>query len=73
MVICSYLAVWVYVYLLSSQHHRDHTLWLSGLGALVNQDGAELHLGQTRITSPNAGTTDNISILHKEEGAGIQW
>lgn len=33
------------VYLFGSQHHRDHTFWLGGLGALVNEDGAELHLG----------------------------
>lgn len=58
-----FICMCVCMYLLGSQHHRHHTLWLSGLGALINQDGAELHLGQTRITSPDAGTTDNISIL----------
>lgn len=51
------------IYLLSSKHHRHHTFWLSGLGALINQDGTKLHLGQARVTSSNAGTTDNICIL----------
>lgn len=62
----------MYLYLLGSQHHGHHTLWLGGLGALVNQDGAELHLGQTRVTSPNAGTTDNISILDNKEEDNLQ-
>lgn len=51
------------VYLFGSQHHRDHTLWLGGLSALINEDGAKLHLGQTRVTSSNAGTADDVSIL----------
>lgn len=54
-------------YLLGAQHHRDHTLWLSGLGALINQDGAELHLGQTGVTSANTGAADHISILDKRD------
>lgn len=51
------------VYLFGSQHHRDHTLGLGGLSALINEDGAKLHLGQTRVTSSNAGTADDVSIL----------
>lgn len=57
----------VMIYLLSSKHHRHHTFWLSGLGALINQDGTKLHLGQARVTSTNAGTTDNICILRKKK------
>lgn len=62
------LSVRVFVYLLGSEHHGHHTLWLGGLGALINQDGAELHLGQARVTGPDTGTTDNISILQKQGG-----
>lgn len=51
------------VYLFGSQHHRDHTLGLGGLSALINEDGAKLHLGQTRVTGSNAGTADDVSIL----------
>lgn len=56
----------MYLYLFRPKHHRDHALWLSGLCALVNQDGAELHLSQARVTSPNTGTAYNISILDKK-------
>lgn len=52
-------------YLFGSQHHRDHTLRLSGLSALINEDGAKLHLGQSRVTSSNAGTADDVSILNQ--------
>lgn len=54
-------------YLLSSQHHRNHTLRLRGLGALINEDGAELHLGQARVTSTDARATDNICILNNTQ------
>lgn len=53
-------------YLLGSQHHGHHTLGLGGLGALVDEDGAELHLGQTGVPGPHTGTADDISVL--EEG-----
>lgn len=49
--------------LFGPQDHRHHALRFSCLGALVDQDRAELHLGQTRIPGSNAGTTDHISIL----------
>lgn len=55
------------VYLLSSQHHGHHALWLSGLGALIDQDGAELHLGQAGVSSPDTGAADHISVLEKNE------
>ena len=59
------------MYLLSSQHHRYHALRLRGLRALINQDGAELHLGQAGVPGPHARTTDHISVLHGgREGAG---
>lgn len=57
----------VCLYLLGSQHHRHHTLRLGGLGALINQDGAELHLGQTRVSSTDAGAADHISILYNKQ------
>ena len=60
------ISCYLSVYLLGSQHHGDHTLWLCGLGTLINQDGAELHLGQTRITGTDAGTTYDISVLHNK-------
>lgn len=50
-------------HLLGAQHDRDHALRLSGLGALVDEDGSELHLGQTRVSRPNAGAADHIGIL----------
>lgn len=60
------------MYLLGSQDHRHHTLRLSGLGALINQDGAELHLGQARITSPDTGAADHVSILDNREKFNLQ-
>lgn len=56
----------LYTYLSTAQHHGDHTLWFSGLCALINQDRPKLHLGQPRITSSHTGTTDNVSMLNKD-------
>lgn len=55
------------VYLLGSQHHGHHTLWLSGLGALVDQNGAELHLCQARVPGSHAGAADHICVLDNNE------
>lgn len=54
-------------YLLGPEHHGHHALGLRGLGALVDQDGAELHLGQTRISGADAGAADDVGILDPEE------
>lgn len=54
-------------YLLCPQHYRHHTLWLGGLGALINQNGAELHLGQARISGSDAGAANHISVLDNKE------
>lgn len=54
------------MYLSTAQHHGNHTLWFSGLCALINQDRPKLHLGQPRITSSHAGTTDNVCMLNKD-------
>lgn len=59
-------AVWV-LYLLCSQHHGHHTLGLSGLGALIDQDRTELHLGQTRVSSSDTSAADYVSILDNKE------
>lgn len=52
-------------YLFGPQDHRHHALGFSGLGALINQDRAELHLGQTRIPCPDAGTADHVGVLRE--------
>ena len=58
----------VVVYLFGPQHHRDHALGLRGLCALVDQDGAELHLGQAGVPGAHTGAADHISILWRQEG-----
>jgi hypothetical protein len=49
--------------LLGPENNGDQTLRLRRLCGLVNQDSLEAELGDTRITSPNTGATDNIRIL----------
>src|SRR4051812_5062930 len=46
--------------LLTSEYQWDHALWFGRLGRLVDENSAELHLGETRITSTNARTADDI-------------
>ena len=50
-------------YLLGPKHHGHHALRLRGLGALVDEDGAELHLSQPRVPSTNTRAADHIRIL----------
>lgn len=52
-------------YLLGPKDHRHHALRLSGLGALINKDGTELHLGQPWVTSTHTGAADDICVLEK--------
>lgn len=57
-------------YLLGPKNHRHHALRLSGLGALINKDGTELHLGQPWVTSTHTGAADDICILEKHRRKG---
>lgn len=57
-------------HLLGPEDHRHHALRLSGLGALVNEDGTELHLGQPRVTSTHTRAADDICILRKNRHQG---
>ncbi|TNN42703.1 hypothetical protein EYF80_047096 [Liparis tanakae] len=60
------------LYLLGPEHHGHHALRLRGLGALVDQDGAELHLGQTGISGADARAADDVGILEPgEEFTGL--
>ena len=52
-------------YLLGPKDHRHHALRLGGLGALINEDGTELHLGQPWVTSTHTGAADDICVLEK--------
>lgn len=52
-------------YLLGPKDHRHHALRLGGLGALINKDGTELHLGQPWVTSTHTGAADDICVLEK--------
>lgn len=52
-------------YLFGPEHHWHHALGLCGLGALIDENGAELHLRQSRITGPHTCATDHICVLRK--------
>lgn len=57
-------------HLLGPKDYRHHALRLSGLGALVNEDGTELHLGQPRVTSTHTCAAYDICILGKAQTSG---
>jgi hypothetical protein len=50
-------------HLLGPEDHGYHALGLGGLRALVDEDGAELHLGQPRVTGAHARAADDICVL----------
>ena len=60
-------------HLLGPKDYRHHALRLSGLGALVNEDGTELHLGQPRVTSTHTCAAYDICILGKAQTSGHMW
>lgn len=49
--------------LLCSENNRNHAFWFGSLRALVDQDGAESELDQSRISGSDASTTDHVGIL----------
>ena len=51
--------------LFGAEHDRDHALGLGGLRALVDENAAELVLGQTRIAGTDTRATNNIGVLFK--------
>lgn len=57
-------------HLFGTKNNRHHTLWFRSLGALIDQDGAELHLSQARISCPDAGAADHICILRHNHMSG---
>lgn len=52
-------------HLLGSKDHRDHALWLRGLGALVDKNGAELHLGKPGVPCTHTRAADDVRVLGK--------
>ncbi len=54
-------------YLFGPEHHRHHALGLRGLCALIDEDGAKLHLSQARVTRTHTCAADHICILRNRE------
>lgn len=52
-------------YLFGPEHHGHHALGLRGLGAFIDENGAELHLCQARVTRTHTCATDHICVLRK--------
>lgn len=61
--VCANLPV---TYLFGPEHHWHHALGLRGLCALINEDGAELHLSQARVTRTHTRAADHVCILETE-------
>ena len=53
----------VKTHLATPENDGDHTLGFGSLRALVNENRAELHLGETRVPSSNTRTAYHISSL----------
>ncbi len=53
-------------YLFGPEHHWHHALGLRGLCALIDEDGAELHLSQARVTRTHTCAADHICILRNK-------
>lgn len=53
-------------YLFGPEHHWHHALGLCGLCALIDEDGAELHLSQARVTRTHTCAADHICILRNK-------
>lgn len=54
-------------YLFGPEHHWHHALGLRGLCALINEDGAKLHLSQARVTRTHTCAADHICILRDRD------
>ncbi len=54
-------------YLFGPEHHWHHALGLRGLCALIDEDGAKLHLSQARVTRTHTCAADHICILRNRE------
>ncbi len=50
----------------TAENDRDHALWLCCLRTLVDEDGSELHLGQSRVSGSHTRTADHVRSLDKQ-------
>lgn len=57
-------------HLLGPKDYGHHALRLGGLCALIDEDGTELHLGQSWVTSTHTSAADDICVLGKARASG---